>query len=167
MEIALLPKNAVKVKGKNSTLVINPVDSTTPHQAALFTKEPERTIDGSIPITGPGEYEIGGIKISGVRASTGTVYSITVDDLDIIIGDLSVLEKAQHKLKEHHVALILTEEEKDASFVTSLATNALLLYGDRAKDVIQKFAKEGMNEMSKYQVTKDKLPQEIQTILLS
>ena len=167
MEIALLPKNAVRVKGKQATVVIDPVDSVTPHQAAIFLTLGGAVMVDSVPIVGPGEYEIGGIKISGVKSSSGTVYSLTVDDIDLLIGKLSVIEKAQHTLKEHHLVLILTEEESDASFVTSLATNGLLLYGEKAKNVIQKFAKEGMNEMNKYQVTKEKLTPEIQTILLS
>jgi hypothetical protein len=166
MEIALLPKNAVKVKGKHATVIVNPVDDSTDYQAALFTQHSGKSKDDAVAISGPGEYEVGGIKISGIKGSAGTVYSVTVDDLDILVGDLSVLEKAQHKLKEHHMVLILTVEERDASFVTSLATNALLLYGDKAKEVIEKFAKEGMTQTGKYQVTKEKLPTEIQTILL-
>jgi hypothetical protein len=166
MEIALLPKNAVKVRGKQTTLVVNPVDGSTPHQVALYFHTTASVAADSLPIVGPGEYEVGGIKISGIKGSTGTVYSIHVDDMDILIGELSVLEKAQHKVKEHHLALILAEVERDASFVTSLATNVLMVYGSNAREVIQKFAKEGMNETNKLQITKDKLPPEIQTILL-
>jgi len=166
MEIALLSKNAVRVKGKQASLVIDPPDSTESYQAAIYLSSSGKIASDTVAIVGPGEYEIGGIKISGVKSAAGTVYSLTVDDIDILIGKLPVIEKVQHTLKEHHLVLIQTEEESDASFVTSLATNGLLLYGGKAKDVIKKFAKEGMNEMSKYQVTKDKLPQEIQTILL-
>ena len=167
MEIVMLPKSAIKVKGKQATLIIDPVDTATTYQAAIFLSNAGGTASDSVPIVGPGEYEIGGIKISGVKSAAGTVYSINVDDIDILIGKLSVIEKVQHKLKEHNLVLTLTEVESDASFLTSLATNGLLLYGDKAKDVIQKFAKEGMHEMSKFQTTKDKLPQEIQTILLA
>lgn len=167
MEIAILPKNAVKIKGKQASLIVDPSDDATSYHAAIYLENNVHPTEESLAIIGPGEYEIGGIKVSGIKNATGTVYSLTIDDIDLLVGKLAVIEKVQHKLKEHNLVLIQTEDERDASFVTSLATNGLLLYGGKAKDVMQKFAKEGMSEMNKYQVTKEKLPQEIQTILLA
>jgi hypothetical protein len=167
MEIALLPKNAVKLRGKQATMVVDPVDAATPYQAALFLYGEGRPAGDSVVISGPGEYEIGGIKVSGLKSTEGYSYSLTIDDLDVLVGSLQAISKLQHKLKEHHLVLLLSEQEGDASFATGLATNAILLYGEKANDVLSKFAKDTINTMSKYQVTKEKLPPEMQTILLA
>jgi hypothetical protein len=167
MEIALLPQNAIRVKGKHTTFIIDPVDAAAPYAAGLFLRNEGKVGADSVAITGPGEYEIGGIKVSGIKNKDANVYSLSVDGIDILIGDLSVVEKVQHKVKEHQLVLLLAENEADASFITGLATNVLLLYGAKAREVIQKFAKEGMNETNKFQVTKEKLPLEMQTVLLA
>ena len=166
MEIALLPKNAVRIKGKQALLVVNPSDSGASYHAALFLDHSSATPTECVAIAGPGEYEVSGVKISGTKSAAGVAYSISVDDVDVLVGSLSVVEKLQHKLKEHHLALLHADTETDASFVTSHATSGVLVYGEKAKENIQKFAKEGMQEMNKFQTTKDKLPQEVQTILL-
>lgn len=167
MEIVLLPKNAVKLKGKQTTMVVEPVDGSTPFQAALFLNGEGRQIGDGVGISGPGEYEIGGIKVSGQKSSEGYVYSLTIDDMDVLVGSLPAVSKLQHKLKEHHLVLLSSDAEGDASSVTGLATNAFLLYGEKANEVLSKFAKETISTMSKYQVTKEKLPPEMQTILLA
>lgn len=169
MEITLLPQNALRIKGKQTVLLINPTDASTPHQAALyFTSQVSgKASADSVTITGPGEYEIGGVKISGIKNKEGNVYSLNIEGIDMLVGDLGIVEKMQHKVKEHAIVLLQSASDSDASFVNGLATNVVLLYGEKAKDVIQKFAKEGVQEVNKYQITRDKLPQEIQTILLA
>lgn len=168
MEIAWVAKQGLRIKGKNATLLVNPLDETAEHDATIYF--PFAKISNkytAVPINGPGEYEVGGVKISGVKQKDQTIYSVTVDGVDILLGDLEAIEKLQHKVKEHNIVLIRTEVENDASFVNGLATNVVILYGDKAKEVLEKFAKEGLQELNKYSSTKDKLPQEIQTILLS
>lgn len=168
MEIAWVAKQGLRIKGKNAVVMINPLDETVPHEATLyFPVKTSLKKATAVPVNGPGEYEIGGIKISGIKNKEQTVYSVTVDGIDILTGDLQAISTLQHKLKEHNIVLIQTEDDLDASFVNGLATNAVMLYGTKAKEVLTKFAKEGLQEMGKFQTTKDKLPQEIQTIYLS
>ncbi len=168
MEIVLLPENGLKIKGKQATLLVNADDLSIAHHVAVYFRRtpPKKIPEESVVITGPGEYEIGGIKISGIKTKDGPVFSVTVDGVDILLGALSVVEKIQNKLKQHAVVLIHSALEVDATFLNSLSNNVVILYGEKAKEVLQKFAKEGVNETGKYQVTKDKLPQELETVLL-
>jgi len=176
MEIALLSSDSIRIKGKHSSIVINPQNKSIPLQAAiLIGVQQGKNFESSegITIDGPGEYEVGGIKISGtrgkdVRSEAGyeVVYSMTVDGVTIAIGTLTGLHSAQQKMKEHNIAVILAIDETEAAFVTSMAVNAVLFYGPQAKKAVSGFAKENVKEVNKYQVTLEKLPQELETVLL-
>ncbi|MBI4084818.1 MAG: hypothetical protein HY431_02830 [Candidatus Levybacteria bacterium] len=168
MEIALLPKNGLKMKGKNATILVDASDKTIVHSAVILLNEnTEAKRTETVFIQGPGEYEVGGIKIGGYRNNTFVAYSITVDTIDILLGTAEALENMQQKLKEHHILIVSTNSLIDSSFVTSLASNAVLFYGEKGSEVIKGFASEAVKKLAKYQVTKDKLPQEMETILLA
>lgn len=168
MEIAWVAKQGIRIKGKHATVMFNPLDDTIPCDASIyFPVKPVVKKSVGVPVNGPGEYEIGGVKISGVKNKENTVYSLNVDGVDILVGDLQAVSSLQHKLKEHNIVLLHGNSDIDASFVNGFATNVVMMYGERAKEILGKFAKEGLQEVSKYQVTKEKLPQEIQTVLLA
>jgi hypothetical protein len=167
MEIALLTKSGLRIKGKQATLAIDPVDKATYEAVLLLAKTPEEvTKVDTILITGAGEYEIGGIKVSGVRSESDLLYSITVDGVEILVGKLDVLEKMQHKLKEHNIVVVNCTTEAGASFITSLAENVVMFYGEKAQEISASFGKENVKPMNKYSSTKDKLPTEVETVLL-
>lgn len=169
MEIALLPKSGLRIKGKQATLAIDPSDKATYEAVLVLSKTPEEITkqDESIIITGAGEYEIGGIKVTCMRSETDLLYSIIVDGVEVLVSKLDVLEKMQHKLKEHNIVVVNCQSEASVSFITSLAENAVMFYGDKAKEISASFGKENVKEMSKYSSTKDKLPTEVETVLLA
>lgn len=171
MEIIVQGENSLKIKGKNASISVNPTDKNASYNAAILLNNPTRSSlalnKEAVVIDGPGEYETGGIKISGTRAEGKTVYSLTVDDIAIILGDIKTLEKLHQKMKEHNIALLYAPEEGNVSYVSSLATNALLFYGAKAPVVIDTLAKDEKKVIAKYQVTLQKLPEETETILLA
>ncbi len=168
MEIAILPKHALKLKGKHTTLVVNPSDKATPYLAAiLLGSSVKPSSEDGVVINGPGEYEVGGIKISGMREGGDVVYSMIIDGVGILLGETAAIAKTQGKLKENNVAILYTSAVTDASLATGVATHAVLFYGEKASEVVQTFAKENVKTMPKYQITSEKLPQEIETVLLS
>lgn len=169
MEIALLTKSGLRIKGKQAALAIDPQDKATYEAVLLLSRAPEEVTkqDSTILITGAGEYEIGGIKINCMRSETDLLYSITVDGVDILVGKLNVLEKMQHKLKEHNIVVVNCAEEGGASFITSLTENVVMFYGEKASEISSSFGKENVKTMNKYSSTKDKLPAEVETVLLA
>lgn len=171
MEISLVSANSIKLKGKHATLLINPQDkSATYNVAVLFGNPPKSSLKlhtDIVTIDGPGEYEAGGIKISGVKADGETAYSFRVDGVDLLLGSLANLEKVHQKMKEHHVALVAVETEGNSSFVSALATHALMFFGPQAQSVVDTLAKEEKKVTTKYSISADKLPGETETILLA
>jgi len=168
MEIAVLQRTGLRIKSKQASLVVDVPDKAAYDGLLLVGKSPEGlSSDDAVLIYGTGEYEIGGIKMTGTRADTDMLYSLNVDGIDILLGKLNALSKMQHKLKEYDIVVVLCDTVDNASFITSLASNVVVFYGEKAGEIASTFGKENVKTMAKYQVTKEKLPAEVETILLA
>ena len=168
MEIALLPKTGIRIKGKTASILIDPHDKTEANAALVFA-ESAKDIDASgadVIIDGPGEYETGGIKITGTRSETGIIYSMNVDSVTVLLGHIASLEKMQQKLKESNILVVYCDNISDPAFLTSLVSSVIMFYGEKAGDVGKTFGGEGVTHVSKYSTTIDKLPAEVETIVL-
>jgi hypothetical protein len=105
--------------------------------------------------------------VSGTKNETGIIYSLNVDRIEILLGKTGVLEKEYAKLKEHNIVLLYNTEAVDPSFVNSLASNVVMFYGENAEETMKNLAKDGYRKETKYTTTYDKLPQEIEKVLLA
>lgn len=167
MEIAVLPKNGLKIKGKKVTFLINTEEKLESVNAILYLHSIPSYAGEAVKVAGAGDFEIGGVKIVGIRSDEDIVYSMTVDDVGILVGKIKPLDTLQHKLKEHNIIVVLSDNSANAAFATSLGINAAIFYGDKASEVVHSFAKENVTEMNKFTATVDKLPTEMQTVLLA
>ncbi len=167
MEIALLQKSVLRIKGKSATFVVNPQASVPANAVLLLDPNNEFTTEEAVVLSGAGEYEIGGVKLTGIRNEKSVLYSMNVDGMEIVTGTGTTLSAMQHKLKEHNIVLVNCEETIDASFVTSLAVNAVLFYGENAQAVAEGFEKEKLQRMNKYSASLGKLSAEMETVLLT
>jgi len=167
MEIALLPKSAVRIKGKNATFVVNPQSSMSANAVLLLDPNAELMTDEAVVLQGAGEYEIGGVKITGLRNNTNVLYSLLLDGMEIVVGSIGLLSAQQHKLKEHNIVVVNCDEVVDASFLTSLGINGVLFFGDKAQVVAEGFEKEKLQKTNKYSASLGKLPAEMETVLLA
>jgi hypothetical protein len=166
MEIAFLQKSGLRIKGKTATFVVNPESPVTADAVLLLTPGVEFSTEEAVVINGAGEYEIGGVKITGMRNDKSVLYSMNVDGMEVVIGTITMLSAMQHKLKEYNIVVVDCEEVIDASFLTSLAVNGVLFFGDKAETVAEGFEKEKLQKMNKYSASLGKLPAEMETILL-
>lgn len=170
MEISIINNTSIRIKGKQGTLIVNPVlKATGANGIILFDDIPidKTKADEGIPIIkGPGEYEFAGIKISGIKNGTETIYTIKVDRIEILLGRGKCLEKDHAKVKEHNIVLLYIDDPIDSSFITSLVLNSVLLYGEKAEETMNTIAKDTYRKEIKYSATFDKLPQEIEEVLL-
>jgi hypothetical protein len=170
MEIALLSKGTLRIKEKNAMLVVDPHEKEQVGANGIILLEYSSQTglnDESVILNGPGEYEVAGIKISGTKKDRDTIYSLRIEGVEVLLGQLHALEKMQHKLQEHNVVIVQCSSEGSPSFLTSLASNVIILYGERAAELVQSIGKGDVKTMSKYAVTLGKLPTEVETILLA
>jgi hypothetical protein len=171
MDVSVLPGDALKIKGKQALFFINSSEKVSDANAVVFLTNDHAQPDDEavVVIDGPGDYEIGGVKLSGIRSGDDIVYSFIFDGINIMIGKIAPIEKIQHKVKEHDAVIIAPDETSptNASFITGLATNYLVAVGSNGKKLVDSFGGENPVTTNKLSLTKDKLPQEMQTVLLA
>ena len=168
MEISRLSDDSIKLKGKTASLIVNPEKVSEDFQGALYltsgsSKNP--LYGQGIAIDSPGEYEIGGVKIKGVRKDDSMMYTMEIDGVNLIIGKLSTLEKMQGKYQDLALACIEVDSPIDPSFMSTVASSYLIYFGKKADELSQTFLKGEVEKTSKLSTTKEKLPQDMQTIL--
>ncbi len=173
MDVTILNEKTIKIKGKNASVVINPTSSTpkTDADAIIQLKESadfsDSKIEGSrISIKGPGEYEISGVKISTVRVNDDQIVRIDLDNVKVLVGNGASIEKIQDKIEESQVVVIDSTNEFNHSVLTSLEPSVLLVYGSRKTEVAKSLGKDEAVIASKYSTTSDKLPAEMEVVLL-
>jgi hypothetical protein len=168
MEISLLQQSAIRIKGKNAVLSVDSNDKLESNSVILLAKSQAEIKTGSseVIIDGPGEYETGGINITGLKIDQDLAYSISVDSLTVSLGKLSTLAKFQTKLKEANILIVNCDSEIDTAFLTSLAINVIVCYGEKASIVGKAIGGENMKMQPKYSSTIDKLPAELETVVL-
>ena len=171
MEITLLSSQSLRVKGKTGTLVVNPLSGKKiACDAALFFNRADEhagaSLEGNkIIIDGAGDYEIGGVKITGIRQGDTNSYDMVVDGIDVFVSQASAINKIKDT-KEVEVAVIDADGLVSQNVIAALNANVLLFYGDKAEENIKALGKEEGNAIAKYVITRDKLPNESQIFLL-
>lgn len=172
VDIYYLKNNSLRIKGKIASIVIDPSSklNKTEGDGVLILKESldfsESKIVGlRITIKGPGEYEVGGIKISCFQVGRELVASLDVDSVKVLIGGGSAVEKIHEKMEECNIALIKADEEFNYAVLPSLEPNVLLVYGERKEEMAKSLGKEGAEKASKFSLTAEKLPQEMQIVM--
>lgn len=168
MEIAHITKSSLRIKGKNAVLVVDPAQKTESNASLFLQSEQESVGDtgADIVIKGPGEYETGGVKITGVRYEKGLIYSMDVDSVGVLLGKLTTFEKLHSKLKEANILVVNCDTVMDASFLSALSTNVIIFYGEKSTEIGREFGQENVKHLPKYSATIDKLPAEVEAIIL-
>ncbi|HSW47599.1 MAG TPA: hypothetical protein VLG67_00820 [Candidatus Saccharimonadales bacterium] len=168
MEISILSKSSIRIKGKSSVLSVDPTQKTECNAVILLANETSgvKINDEDVVFNGPGEYEAGGVKITGYRVESDLAFSINIDSINLTLGKLSTLSKFQNKLKEANILVVNCNELIDASFLTSMASSVIIFYGEKAAEVGKAIGAENVKNLSKYATTIDKLPAEVETVIL-
>ncbi len=210
MEIIWNGQACFKIKGKSASLIIDPyspeftglkLPKDLSCDIALSTHAHEDHSNTSaltgqvLTITGPGEYEVKGVSITGVQVyhdkkegserGKNTIYNILVDGLNVVhLGDLGhILSESQiEEIGQTDILLIpvggvFTINAKEAAeVVTQLEPKIVipmhykiegLKFDLEAVDVfLKELGVESPAPLPKLSITKDKLPDEMQVIVL-
>lgn len=172
MDVMILGQNSLRIKGKHASIVINPDTKTGKTEAeaiillANYPDFSDAKIEGRrITIKGSGEYEVGGIKISTIKVDEALVAKLDVDNVKILIGDASLLEKIQDKIEECQVLIVNMNKDFSNSALAAFEPKVLIAYGPNSEAVVKSLGKETV-KTTKYSTTFEKLPQELEVVLL-
>lgn len=172
MDIILLGENSLRIKGKNASIIVNPTDQTGKTEAEAivllenFQNDNFPKIEGSrITIKGPGEYEVNGIKVSGIGAERKLMVRMEVDNVKLLIGSGESLEKIHDKVEGAEVVVINADKQFNYSILSSLEPRVLIVYGQSREEVKKSLGKNDAETVSKFSTSADKLPSEMQLII--
>lgn len=216
MDIYWLGQAAIKLKGKNATIIIDPYDpqmvgfklpkDMSADMVLVTHNHPDHNFtavttgikgEKSMVFTEPGEYEVAGVVVTGVSSfhddsegserGVNTIFQLMFDRLSLVhLGDLG-----QHELTEAQIAQIgevdilfvpvggkyTIDSKAAASIVSQLEPKIIIpihykIEGSKIElDGVESFLKEmgaeGAVPQPKLFISKDKLPEEPQVVVLS
>lgn len=174
MEVTTISSSSIKIKGKQAAFAVNPVAAkakigvssaiffdrvTTPVDLKIFEEEP-------LIIQGPGDYEVGGIKFSGNVMNDSFVYRVTVDMIGVLCAKTSSLIKSKDSAADYDILLLEADAVADPALITPLNPSVIIFYGEKKDESAKAMGREEGSAVSKYSVTREKLPTEIQIVTL-
>ena len=173
MEISIVDKNTIKIKGKNVNFIVDPTSGMpkTPADAILFLNDSEDTDfqaskvdEARVIIKGPGSFEVGGARVSAVRAGNGLFYSLNIDGISVALGNTTGAESQQDKGSCNVLVLNVNSDFKE-TMASSFEPSVSVLYGEKADAAAKLLGKE-FQTVSKFSQAADKLPTDPQVVLL-
>ncbi len=177
MDITLLDKDSIKLKIKKVNFVIDPMPKMAKTNAdAIITFDIDncdltRITDYRVLIKGPGEYEVGGVKIIGTRLDENLYYSFATGTSTILVGKVSSLDKMLDKIDEHGIAILNVDAKINPSIITAIEPKSLVLYGEKAKEELPSLSKELLEKKQectqKISINEEKTSEEMELIILS
>ena len=171
MDIAIIGKNSIRLKGKEATFVVDPAKDMpkTPADAVILLNGLEnidtlRVTDFRIIINGAGGYEVGTSKITGAKTPKGTLYRISIDDVSIILGYAT--DAKIEGFSACQMAIVNTNSDFNESFIMVMEPKIAVLYGEKKQESAKALGAENVSLVSKISITKDKLPEKMEVVVL-
>lgn len=208
MEITWLGQSCFRIKGKDATVITDPYDRSLGYTLGKPTAEivtishdhPDHNyVEGvggePMVITGPGEYEVANVLITGIRTyhdanggkerGKNTVYLFEEEDITVChLGDLGHVPTSQQVEAMTNVDILLIPVGGTYTIDAAQATETISLIEPKIVipmhfqtealkfklDPVEKFLKEmGLKEVTpqaKLNVTRNSLPDQTQVIVL-
>jgi len=171
VDIYTLDKNSIKIRSKHASFIVDPAKLGTKVScdAVILLNnniDLERVVDYRIIIDGPGEYEVNGVKVLGVKGDRGFVYGIAADGFSVILGTSSEISKIKEDTFFCQIAILNVDDEFNQSIITALEPKIVILYGDNKESAAKILGKENIPPIKKFTVVKDKLPEEMEVVVL-
>ncbi len=169
MEIAKVGENCLRIKGKNATIIVDPSQKGGPADIALALKKAfsfPPTQGVRLTVVGAGEYEVGGVKVSGIDGGAELVYAGEIDGTRFVLGYCLAIEKTISSLDETPVAIINVSGSFNPSIIAALSPQVCVLYGPQIEEALAALGKKDLPKVSKYSVKVDKLASEGEEIVV-
>jgi hypothetical protein len=168
MEVTLLG-SSIKIKSKQATFLVDPARAKGKLQAdAAINLYPEITIPDieglRIILQGPGEYEVGGVKITGIGTSEKIQYYFFMDNIRLLLLKASAFKGKD--VRDVDIVIIDADEQLDQTVFAGTNASSIIFYGLNAQNILMSLEK-NVQPVTKYTMTKDKLPSEKEVVLLA
>lgn len=185
MDIYYFGFTSIRLRGKKTTLVIDPFSKETAGlkfekteaDAVLLTAKnsPRISLDqvsnSRVVIDGPGEYEVGGVAIHGIAIDGIATYVVKIDGVTMLhLGDISNPLSDSEIEKYPSIDILFVYGGKDtADMIAKLEPKIVvpLNFTNETLDAfLKELGKESVKPVSKLTITKEKLPSEMEVVVL-
>lgn len=132
MEVSKISDASLKIKGKNASVVIDPKSKVDAQ--IVIAIEPLDTISLDkvegvrLVISGPGEYEAGGVSITGKKVNGEVIYQIVDSGKIIFVTSKNVADVPDDEEYDCLIVKITGEFKED--LLGPINTKCTILYGD-------------------------------------
>ncbi len=165
MEIIFVSEKALRLKSKTATFGIFGRDEKEKTVLDAIFSFGQATLDGETVIfTGPGEYEVKGVKITGEGKDILRGFSGRIENMQVFIGQASTLGDPKD-LPEADVAIIRADVSMELKPIANLGAHLVVLSGPEALKIAQQLQPD-IQEVSKVAIIKDKLAEDMQVVVL-
>lgn len=149
MEIKLQSESTIFLKGKSTSLILDP---------------PKINVE-DVAISGPGEYEVKGVQILGFRANSYVNYKIKIDGLNLAVMAGKPNQNQEEIFSDADV-LILGQNQQD--WVLKLEPKIVVIYKpEDAAKFLKEIGKEGVKPTSRLVIKRESLPGELEAVWLT
>lgn len=172
MDIQIFDNDTLRLKIKKTTLAVDPKTKVTKFDADAVLvmdkdTDPSRVNESRVTITGAGEYEISGLKISGINSEKDVLYGLSSENSNILVAKASSLDKiSSEKLGDYQVVVVNVDSDLNQSLITAMEPRIVVLYGEKSKEGAKLLGKESAQKSSKISISEDKLPEELEVMIL-
>ncbi len=170
MDIGLISGQTISIKTKFATFVVDESSSSqkTEADAAIFLKEKggglNKVSGVRVVIDGPGDYEIGGVKITATKMGNGLSYFIKSGTLDALLANVATLTSMKDKVPQAKVLILNIDSEPDQALISEADPRLLVVYGENEESL--KKIGQGKEKVKKISIKQDKLPTDMETVVL-
>lgn len=172
MDIQIFDTDSLRLKIKKTALAVDPKEKVAKFDAEVIlvmdkSFDASRVNEARVIIEGPGEYEVSGLKISGLKSDGNTMYGLSSESVGILLAKASSLEKiSAEKLGDYQIVIINTDSDLNQTLITAMEPSVVILYGEKKKEGAKLLGKESASTSSKISISEDKLPEELEIMLL-
>lgn len=139
MEILKVSKNSIKIKGKQATVVTDPTEKS--EAEIVIATEPQSALaldklsSVRLVISGPGEYEVGGISVSCKKSKNSFTCTLYENSKVLLVKSSAVQDIPDDE--EYDCVIVQVVEPFSDEVLGPINTKCIVLYGDLAQAKIK------------------------------
>lgn len=134
MEISKISDSSLKIKGKNAAVVIDPTAKVDAEIVIAVQPLENLALDkvgnNRLIISGPGEYEAGGISVTGKDVGTGIMFQILENSKLLLVTSAEISSVPDDVEYDCLIVKIISEFKDD--LLGPIHAKCVVLYGDLA-----------------------------------
>lgn len=179
MEITHFGQSSFRIRGKHATVVMDPCIPFPKHVTAdivtVSEDHPDHNAISQIEgtayvVNGPGEYEIKGVGVIGRKVEKNTMYRIEIDGLSIVhLRDVNHTLSAEEVDSLDGVDILIMDVASPVSVIHEIEPVIVIpmrASRDELTTFLKEVGKEDVVPQPKLTVTRDKLPEQMQVVIL-